>query len=1197
MDGLIIPTSELVIRDNKPQVMTTAKKSPMDDLQSGLSGLTNFSNVLSNTFGTVDKSILELKDALSSAMQLIHTLENQLHEHNSRLKDLEFESSDQRGKVEGALKNVTSMEKSVKNQLTDATLTMQKEILHQRTNTKIDLMALKGNVSNTMSEALSLFTNPRKSASAPMRELNPNSTATENMEVLMDRIKNLEEAQDIQQKVNNELNKAMNDDSFIKNIYDTLTGHIEKLDEELYKSKLENNALRNKLLEMAEQQGTHQKYIQDLRTVSKDKLRKLNRSRSFDDEVMKSDRIGSAHSNRGNKMRRSNDNANSEPSSHKMRRSHDNANYEQDLLDDHEHDREHEHDRDHDREHEHDRDHDHDGRRRRKVKRRSMRKSQDKGIEVQPTEAAVTETYFGNADHISSIPNSPIANSYHIPPKSDLSIEAKIATEANRRRKEHKNRMSRKSLENKEQLSNNSNLGGNGSDIGDDSINDSGINSYRSDIPNDHNNNNNNNNLGKENDALGKNDVLSSRSQKRSNDNYDLKMSSDTQIIMKKSRNNDSNDDVIGIAASKKYNNSARASNDHHHHNDEEIENDHNNDRGNNYHKNNHENNPHKNDNLEDVDYDNHSYDSRGSDNNNNNNNNNKRKSPKNRKNKKHENESEEDSIISYDYEDGDDEDDDDDSYYSGNNNYNQRILENKRKIDELYELMKKQSANINKTELQNKTLNLQLADYKSNHDSLRTKVETLILQEDLDRKMSDSMFAKIAQAKVAWSKVLSELLYSLDNIQDSTQDDDMVEDGKSWDEYIGLDRPIKSKDPLDNQHFYKRTVAFATLIEENISHFSNKENLDDTLKKLFPALDQIQKASHIIMQMDKNARTAPMVQFCLDDFTCSDLTNNMRLLFENAMKSSIPVLEAAVSKSRLKDELEKLIHNFSQTVNLQTMKELEKELKQLMNNKVDHEEFVKVTSRHASWTEFQKLKEDVLRASGGMDNLNNYHNNINGNGNNGNNGNNTNNIIDPEKEAERIQAINELKSRFDLLRKQFVELESQSYKYVPRDEIHEAMKAIVGEMKMIKKNYVASNVFKDGLKTKADIDEVEKLMKALNSAVSELNLTTNTTEYAATAAAMHSRCLTCDKPILGTRARSSKNSSKSVAIPMANSLSTPSLYNKNDDGFGRPSSEKQSLFNKLASPDINVSAKERARIVTELAIIRSSIDTLPDIT
>ena len=79
---------------------------------------------------------------------------------------------------------------------------------------------------------------------------------------------------------------------------------------------------------------------------------------------------------------------------------------------------------------------------------------------------------------------------------------------------------------------------------------------------------------------------------------------------------------------------------------------------------------------------------------------------------------------------------------------------------------------------------------------------------------------------------------------------------------------------------------------------------------------------------------------------------------------------------------------------------------------------------------------------------------------------------------------------RIDALNKSYQDITEFCNKFVPRDEVYEvknifflfnkilllkALKAIIGEVKMLKKNVVKESVFKDGMKKKADVNEVER--------------------------------------------------------------------------------------------------------------------------
>lgn len=131
-------------------------------------------------------------------------------------------------------------------------------------------------------------------------------------------------------------------------------------------------------------------------------------------------------------------------------------------------------------------------------------------------------------------------------------------------------------------------------------------------------------------------------------------------------------------------------------------------------------------------------------------------------------------------------------------------------------------------------------------------------------------------------------------------------------------------------------------------------------------------------------------------------------------------------------------------------------------------------------------------------------------------------------------------------------------------------------------------------------------MIKSITDAFGDLNLIANAKENSAeAAAAMHTKCLICDKPVLVTTQQQRVRTAKSraaTAVAAANSaLSASSTmphlgYSKSMDAPADKSDGKQSMFNRLTSPNRVISGTERAKVVTELAIIRSSIDPLPEI-
>ena len=121
-------------------------------------------------------------------------------------------------------------------------------------------------------------------------------------------------------------------------------------------------------------------------------------------------------------------------------------------------------------------------------------------------------------------------------------------------------------------------------------------------------------------------------------------------------------------------------------------------------------------------------------------------------------------------------------------------------------------------------------------------------------------------------------------------------------------------------------------------------------------------------------------------------------------------------------------------------------------------------------------------------------------------------------------------------------------------------------------------------------------MVKSISDAVGDLNINS-----ADAAAAIHAKCLICDKPVTAGgagRARTAVASNRRSAGLV--SASMPMLgYSKAMDDSSVHSEEEaggKHMFNRLTSSNPAVAQAERVKVATELAILRSTIDPLPDI-
>lgn len=125
------------------------------------------------------------------------------------------------------------------------------------------------------------------------------------------------------------------------------------------------------------------------------------------------------------------------------------------------------------------------------------------------------------------------------------------------------------------------------------------------------------------------------------------------------------------------------------------------------------------------------------------------------------------------------------------------------------------------------------------------------------------------------------------------------------------------------------------------------------------------------------------------------------------------------------------------------------------------------------------------------------------------------------------------------------------------------------------------------------------RVIKTIANAVGDLNITENLSTAAA--AAIHAKCLICDKPVIVPSSNRPKTAavgkSRDANAALVVSSSTPLLgYSKMMDHAEQRGNDQDGLFNRLTSKNDKVSRNERLRISADLNILRTTIDPLPDI-
>lgn len=128
-----------------------------DSMRSGIGALNNFGAVLSTLLESFDNSMLQCNENNNKLAKNLEDFRGIVDTHETRLGVLETETAEQRRIVENAMKQMLGIEKNVDVALADATRHLHKEILAQRTMTKMDISQLRGKMHHSMSEAMNLL--------------------------------------------------------------------------------------------------------------------------------------------------------------------------------------------------------------------------------------------------------------------------------------------------------------------------------------------------------------------------------------------------------------------------------------------------------------------------------------------------------------------------------------------------------------------------------------------------------------------------------------------------------------------------------------------------------------------------------------------------------------------------------------------------------------------------------------------------------------------------------------------------------------------------------------------------------------------------------------------------------------------------------------------------------------------------------
>lgn len=436
---------------------------------------------------------------------------------------------------------------------------------------------------------------------------------------------------------------------------------------------------------------------------------------------------------------------------------------------------------------------------------------------------------------------------------------------------------------------------------------------------------------------------------------------------------------------------------------------------------------------------------------------------------------------------------------------------------------------------------------------TLKNKLNQLIAAQEAeeDDQVSNPYISKlITSSKLLWIKLQDDLGYGLDaideNLKGSGQNKAMYEDLR--DSAIVVD-----------------CRQLLEIIDEVIISYEPKDTVMETVRQLYSKLDMATQLVVRLLESDDLARSKSLIT--LDSFPLLDRSISLREKLEAICKASFPILDEMVDKITLRRRLEKIESLLPAKVERTLVNDLAHELRSSLNGKTDKNDFEAVVRTKASMAELLHLKGVMLKEldffrSNGVEV-----------------GVGTAGIGGPAQKVES-EDVKELSKRFDLVFDHFQDLQKFCAGFVPREEVELAMKALLNEVKYIKLNAVTAPVLKEGLKLKADASEMNRVVEALTFSIGSLQGKNN-------AAAVH-KCLMCDKPVNTINPKGGPSASRNQIEDNPAAMGTGG---ESALSF-RPATSAAKLagYGRLGSPD----SKERARVTSEIAIMRSSIDLPP---
>lgn len=383
--------------------------------------------------------------------------------------------------------------------------------------------------------------------------------------------------------------------------------------------------------------------------------------------------------------------------------------------------------------------------------------------------------------------------------------------------------------------------------------------------------------------------------------------------------------------------------------------------------------------------------------------------------------------------------------------------------------------------------------DVKQTNDNLKAKLDSISganMAFEYYDKRELAINSSIVRLKTYWNRVHTELLHAMDVLEKQKQNKDTTVE-EDVEETEQLDT-VQQQHQETADEFLSKVSHFMLFLDKNLEDYLySRETLPLTLQKLRPLLESLFNKSNEILLLDdkvkadlemkpptpllkgkksKYAAVKPKQSF--ETLQCSDQTHSLRSHMLTAMNATIPLLDEMVPLYFTEQEVKTMNQSLKLKAEAAKVQAIEQELRLMNNNKIDTKDFHDKLGKLATGAELAKLHSFVL------ENISRNSYAYQGNSSSGNNKSETG------EKGDGLTATTELKgspeymsllNRFEALSHQTAEVQMNCESFVLREEVHEALKAVIDELRQLKKSAVNYTLFTEGLKTKADVIEVER--------------------------------------------------------------------------------------------------------------------------